>query len=49
MHASYYADRAALWPATHMRKEGENYEVGALRYGFGSPMLSVESGRQVAF
>lgn len=29
--------------------EEERYEEGALRYGFGSPMLSVEVGRQVGF
>ena len=49
LHDKYYEDRARLWPATHKRREGERYEEGALRYGFGSPMLSVESGRQVGF
>jgi 2-aminoethylphosphonate dioxygenase len=49
LHASYYADRKELWPATHMRKEGKDYSEGSLRYGFGSPMLSVEAGKQVAF
>ena len=24
----------------HMRKDGERYEKGSLRYGFGSPVLS---------
>jgi hypothetical protein len=38
----YYVDRKKLWPATHMRKEGEEYSEGALRYGFGSPMLTVQ-------
>lgn len=41
LHDAYYADRRVIWPATHMRKEGEKYEQGALRYGFGSPMLTV--------
>ena len=49
LHDSYYVDRAKEWPATHMRKMGERYETGSLRYGFGSPMLSVETGRQVEF
>ena len=47
LHDDYYRDRAKEWPATHMRKEGEKYETGSLRYGFGSPMLSVEIGRQI--
>ena len=47
LHDDYYADRAKEWPATHMRKDGERYETGSLRYGFGSPMLSVETGRQI--
>ncbi|KAF6226157.1 hypothetical protein HO133_009023 [Letharia lupina] len=48
LHEEYYRDRAKEWPATHMRKEGG--ELGAtvaLRYGFGSPMLSVASGKQL--
>lgn len=32
-----------------MRKQGQSYEKGALTYGFGSPMLSVDAGKQVAF
>lgn len=49
LHDAYYEDRARLWPATHKRLEGERYDEGALRYGFGSPMLSVDVGRQVGF
>ncbi|KIW03580.1 uncharacterized protein PV09_05335 [Verruconis gallopava] len=49
LRKAYYEDRARLWPATHKRKEGESYAEGSLRYGFGSPMLSVESGRQLVF
>ena len=49
LHHSYYQDRKNNWPATHMRKEGETYADGALRYGYGSPMLSVDAGRQLAF
>ncbi|KID74530.1 2-aminoethylphosphonate dioxygenase [Metarhizium brunneum] len=49
MHREYYEDRKKEWPATHMRKEGESYAKGALTYGFGSPMLSVDAGKQVAF
>lgn len=37
----YCEDRRRLWPATHLRKEGEAYEEGRLRYGYGSPMLTV--------
>ncbi|KAL9066621.1 MAG: hypothetical protein Q9161_007451 [Pseudevernia consocians] len=47
LHEEYYRDRAKEWPATHMRKEGKEYATGALRYGFGSPMLSVASGKQL--
>ncbi|KAM3547800.1 hypothetical protein MY1884_009436 [Beauveria asiatica] len=49
LHKGYYEHRKKEWPATHMRKKGESYEKGALTYGFGSPMLSVDAGRQVAF
>lgn len=49
LHQDYYELRKKEWPATHMRKEGETYEDGALRYAFGSPMLSVDAGRQLAF
>jgi 2-aminoethylphosphonate dioxygenase len=48
LHDTYYEDRAKLWPPTHKRKEDKKYEEGALRYGFGSPMLSVELGKQFA-
>lgn len=46
MHDDYYADREKLWPPTHKRQEGKKYDEGALRYGFGSPMLSVDIGKQ---
>ncbi|KAL7904830.1 hypothetical protein GGI35DRAFT_472039 [Trichoderma velutinum] len=46
LHQDYYELRKKEWPATHMRKDGEMYEDGALRYAFGSPMLSVDAGRQ---
>ncbi|UKZ74955.1 hypothetical protein TrVFT333_002625 [Trichoderma virens FT-333] len=49
LHQDYYELRKKEWPATHMRKKGESYEDGALRYAFGSPMLSVDAGRQLAF
>ncbi|OBT59494.1 hypothetical protein VE04_00550 [Pseudogymnoascus sp. 24MN13] len=49
LHDDYYADRAKLWPATHKRQGGMKYEEGALRYGFGSPMLTVDSGKQIEF
>jgi ectoine hydroxylase-related dioxygenase (phytanoyl-CoA dioxygenase family) len=47
LRRTYYEDRRKLWPATHMRKQGEEYAEGAMRYGFGSPMLSVETGKQI--
>ncbi|KAF3073691.1 Uncharacterized protein CFAM422_004402 [Trichoderma lentiforme] len=34
LHQDYYELRKKEWPATHMRKEGETYEDGALRYAF---------------
>lgn len=37
-HDAYYADRREHWPPTSERKEGKDYGLGALRYGFGSPM-----------
>lgn len=46
LHDQYYADRQKLWPATHMRKEGETYEEGRVRYAFGSPMLTVDSSKK---
>ncbi|KAB8232722.1 hypothetical protein ETB97_010462 [Aspergillus alliaceus] len=46
LHDQYYEDRRRLWPATHMRKEGETYEEGRLRYGYGSPMLTIEGQAQ---
>ncbi|CAK7212756.1 hypothetical protein SBRCBS47491_001574 [Sporothrix bragantina] len=49
LRKGYYEHREKEWPATHMRKKGESYAAGALTYGFGSPMLSVDQGKQVAF
>ena len=49
LRKGYYEHRGKEWPATHMRKEGESYAAGALTYGFGSPMLSVDEGKQVSF
>ncbi|CEJ92830.1 Putative Ectoine hydroxylase [[Torrubiella] hemipterigena] len=49
LHRDYYENRKKEWPATHMRKAGESYASGALTYGFGSPMLSVDEGKQVVF
>ncbi|KAF1980976.1 PhyH-domain-containing protein [Aulographum hederae CBS 113979] len=47
LHDSYYEDRRTVWPPTHLRRDGETYEEGAMRYGFGSPMLSVGLGKQL--
>lgn len=49
MHREYYEHRKVNWPATHMRKEGQTYDKGSLTYAYGSPMLSVAAGKQVAF
>ncbi|CAG8319516.1 unnamed protein product [Penicillium salamii] len=43
LHEQYYSDRRKAWPATHMRREGQKYEEGRVRYAFGSPMLTVDS------
>lgn len=49
LHADYYKHRALQWPATHMRKQDQDYSEGQLRYGFGSPMLSIVTGQQLSF
>ncbi|KAF9530927.1 hypothetical protein CPB83DRAFT_809836 [Crepidotus variabilis] len=41
LREQYYADRRVVWPATHMRKAGKSYQLGRMRYGFGSPMLTI--------
>ncbi|KAL7935673.1 hypothetical protein V8C35DRAFT_333561 [Trichoderma chlorosporum] len=46
LRKGYYEHRKQEWPATHMRKAGKSYEAGALTYGFGSPMLSVDARKQ---
>jgi 2-aminoethylphosphonate dioxygenase len=47
LHDEYYRRRRIEWPPTHLRKAGEKFEEGALRYGYGSPMLSVDLGHQL--
>ncbi|KAF7303928.1 Epoxidase subunit a [Mycena indigotica] len=42
-HQAYYVDRRKLWPATEDRLPGEDYAEGAAIFGFGSPMLSVDT------
>jgi len=37
-HDEYYIDRRQHWPPTSEREKGKDYSLGALRYGFGSPM-----------
>jgi 2-aminoethylphosphonate dioxygenase len=49
LHDEYYELRKKEWPSTHLRKDGESYTEGSARYAYGSPMLSVEAGRQLAF
>ena len=46
IHDAYYAHRRRIWPPTHERTEGESYGEGALLYGFGSPMLTVQGKDQ---
>ena len=46
LHQEYYEERAKLFPATHLRKEGEDYSEGEKIFGFGSPMLSLGLGKQ---
>ncbi|EMC91894.1 hypothetical protein BAUCODRAFT_152254 [Baudoinia panamericana UAMH 10762] len=48
LHDEYYRRRRTEYPPTHLRKPGERFEAGALRYGYGSPMLSVDLGHQLA-
>jgi len=48
LHDEYYARRKIEWPPTHLRKPDQKLDVGTLRYGFGSPMLSVDLGHQFA-
>ena len=47
LHDEYYARRRVEYPPTHLRKPGHMFEAGAMRYGFGSPMLSVDVGHQL--
>jgi len=47
LRKSYYDDRKELFPATHMRQKGKDYAEGSMTYGFGGPLLSVETGRQL--
>ncbi|KZT34750.1 PhyH-domain-containing protein [Sistotremastrum suecicum HHB10207 ss-3] len=42
IHDEYYVHRRKLWPPTHERLVGEKYEEGAVLYGFGSPMLTIQ-------
>lgn len=47
LHDDYYAHRKVVWPPMQLRRKGEEYKEGALRYGYGSPMLSVDAGKQL--
>jgi 2-aminoethylphosphonate dioxygenase len=47
LHDKYYAHRKIVWPPAQLRKKGETYQEGALMYGYGSPMLSVDVGKQL--
>lgn len=48
LHDEYYRQRRIEWPPTHLRKPEQKFDEGALRYGYGSPMLSVDLGHQLA-
>lgn len=48
LHDEYYRQRKIEYPPTHLRKPGEKFAKGDLRYGYGSPMLSVDLGHQLA-
>lgn len=47
LHDEYYARRKVEFPPTHLRKKGDRFDEGAMRYAYGSPMLSVELGKQL--
>ena len=47
LHDEYYVHRKIVWPPVQLRKTGETYLEGALQYGYGSPMLSVDAGKQL--
>lgn len=49
LHDAYYTRRAEHWPATHLRQPDKGYSEGQLIYGYGSPMLSVVTGKQLVF
>jgi ectoine hydroxylase-related dioxygenase (phytanoyl-CoA dioxygenase family) len=49
LHDAYYAQRRIEYPPTHLRQASQKFDVGSLRYGFGSPMMSMDAGRQLAF
>jgi len=42
LHDAYYEKRAKLWPATHKRKDGEDYSDGVRDYAYGTPMRTIE-------
>jgi len=48
LHDQYYERRKVEYPPSHLRKPGQKFEAGALRYGYGSPMISVDLGHQLA-
>jgi len=49
LHDDYYEHRRRVWPPVQLRGDESQYAEGALRYGYGSPMLSVAHGRQLEF
>ncbi len=44
---AYYQDRKQEWPATHMMKKDKQYAEGAWIHAIGTPMMSVQLGKQL--
>lgn len=47
LHERYYEDRKKTFPATHMMQKDVDYSYGAKIHAFGTPMMSVQAGRQL--
>ena len=47
LREAYYQDRKQEWPATHMMKKDQKYEDGANIHAIGTPMMSVQLGKQL--
>jgi len=47
LREAYYQDRKQEWPATHMMKKDSKYAEGAWIHAIGTPMMSVQLGKQL--